>query len=171
MLRAILIGAPGAGKSTVGKALSRELSTSFEDTDAKIVEEQGQSIFDIFSEKGEEAFRAIEREVVLSALHSNKGVVSLGGGAVLDLKVQSEITSSSAAVIFLRVGLSNVIARISNRTDRPLISKEPEGDWLRILNEREAIYKKLATIEVSTDNKKAHEVAKELVGLMGLTHG
>ncbi len=171
MLRAILIGAPGAGKSTVGKALSRELSTSFEDTDAKIVEEQGQSISEIFAEKGEQVFRAIEREVVLSALHSNKGVVSLGGGAVLDLKVQSEITASSAAVIFLRVGLSNVVARISNRTDRPLITQEPEREWLRILNEREAIYKKLATIEVSTDNKKAHEVAKELVGLMGLTHG
>lgn len=171
MLRAILIGAPGAGKSTVGKALSRELSTSFEDTDAKIVEEQGQSISEIFAKDGENFFRAVEREVVLSALHSNKGVISLGGGAVLDQTVQSEIISSGAAVIYLKVGLSNVISRISNRSDRPLISNQPEKDWLKILKAREGIYKKLATIEISTDNKKAHEVAKELVGLMGFSRG
>ena len=171
MLRAILIGAPGAGKSTVGKALSRELSTSFLDTDAIIEEEQGCSISEIFAEKGEQGFRAIERDVVLKSLHSNKGVLSLGGGAVLDAQVQNEITESSAAVIYLCVRLNNVIARISNRGERPLIATEPEKEWLALFNQRESIYRKLATIEVSTDNKKAYEVAKELVHLMGLSHG
>lgn len=171
MLRAILIGAPGAGKSTVGKALSRELSTSFEDTDAMIVEEQGQSISQIFAEKGEKGFRSIERATVLKALHSNKGVISLGGGAVLDPIVQSEIAKSSAAVIYLQVGIGNVLARIANKGERPLIANDPEKEWLALFNQRESIYRSLATIEVSTDNKKAHEVARELVGLMGLSHG
>ena len=171
MLRAILIGAPGAGKSTVGKALSRELSTSFQDTDAIIVEEQGRSISEIFAEKGEQGFRSIEREVVLKALHSNKGVISLGGGAVLDPKVQNEITESSATVIYLSVRIGNVLARIANRSDRPLVATDPETEWLALFNQRESIYKSLATFEVSTDNKKAHEVARELVELMGLTHG
>ena len=170
MLRAILIGAPGAGKSTVGKALARELSTSFQDTDAIIVEEQGRSITEIFSEKGEPGFRSIEREVVLKALHSNKGVISLGGGAVLDLKVQGAITESPATVIYLSVGLRNVLSRITNRSDRPLLTSDPEKEWLALFNEREAIYRKLASIEVNTDNKKAHEVARELVKLMGLAH-
>ena len=171
MLRAILIGAPGAGKSTVGKALSRELSTSFEDTDAAIVAEVGKSVSEIFAEKGEAGFRAIEREVVLRVLRSNKGIVALGGGAVLDPLIQNEILASAATVIYLRVGIGNVVSRISNRTDRPLLSKDPEKEWLILFAQREAIYKKLATIEVSTDNKKAHEVARELVGLMGLFHG
>ena len=171
MLRAILIGAPGAGKSTVGKALSRELSTSFQDTDAIIVEEQGRSISEIFAEKGEQGFRSIEREVVLKVLHSNKGVISLGGGAVLDPTVQNEITKSSATIIYLRVGIGNVLARISNRSDRPLVATDPESEWIALFNLRESIYRRLATFEVSTDNKKAHEVARELVELMGLTHG
>lgn len=170
MLRAILIGAPGAGKSSVGKALSRELSTSFQDTDAIIIEEQGRSIPEIFAQDGESGFRAIERDVVLKALHSNKGIISLGGGAVLDLKVQREISASSAAVIYLHVGIKNVLARISNRSDRPLLASDPEKEWLAILNQRESLYKKLATIEVSTDNKKPFEVAKELVNLLGLAH-
>ena len=171
MLRAILIGAPGAGKSTVGKALSRELSTSFQDTDAIIVEEQGRSISEIFAEKGEQGFRSIEREVVLNALHSNKGVISLGGGAVLDPKVQNEITESSATVIYLSVRIGNVLARIANRGDRPLVATDPETEWIALFNLRESIYRSLANFEVSTDNKKAHEVARELVELMGLTHG
>ena len=61
MLRAILIGPPGSGKSSVGKALSRELSTSFEDTDELIVEKTGRSIPEIFAEDGEAKFRAIEK--------------------------------------------------------------------------------------------------------------
>ncbi len=171
MLRAILIGAPGAGKSTVGKALSRELSTSFEDTDATIVAEEERSVTEIFAQKGEAGFRAIERGVVLKALRSNKGVVALGGGAVLDPLIQDEILASTAAVIYLRIGIGNVVSRISNRTDRPLLNADPENEWLRLFAQRQAIYERLATIAVSTDNKKAHEVARELVGLMGLSHG
>ena len=117
------------------------------------------------------SFRSIEREVVLNALHSNKGVISLGGGAVLDLKVQNEITESSATVIYLSVRIGNVLARIANRGDRPLVATDPETEWLALFNQRESIYKSLATFEVSTDNKKAHEVARELVKLMGLTNG
>ena len=171
MLRAILIGAPGAGKTSVGKALSRELSTSFEDTDAIIAQEQGRSITQIFAEDGEQGFRSIEREVVLKALHSSTGVISLGGGAVLDLKVQSAVEESSATVIYLSVGLSNALSRITNRSDRPLLVMNPEKEWLALFAKRESIYKTLANIEVSTDNKKANEVARELVDLMGLTHG
>ena len=171
MLRAILIGPPGSGKSSVGKALSRELSTSFEDTDELIEEREGRSIPEIFSEQGESVFRAIEREVVLKALSSNIGVISLGGGAVLDLDVQKAIKESSAEVISLHIGLSNVLSRIINKGDRPLVAEDPERQWKELLQRREPIYKSLATIEVSTDNKKAYEVARELMVRMGLARG
>ena len=94
MQRAILIGAPGSGKSSVGKALSRELSTSFADTDALIVEKTGESIPEIFAKQGEKGFRAIEREVVLQTLASNIGVIALGGGSILDPDVQAAISKS-----------------------------------------------------------------------------
>jgi shikimate kinase len=171
MQRAIFIGAPGSGKSSVGKALSRELSTSFADTDALIVERTGQTIPEIFAELGEPRFRAIEREVVLQTLDSNIGVISLGGGAVLDEGVQAAISQSSAEVIFLRVGINNVLARIGGKGDRPLISSDPEEQWREIIALREPIYSRLATIEISSDDKKPYEVAHELMERMGLSHG
>ncbi len=170
MQRAIFIGPPGSGKSSIGKALSRELATSFIDTDALIVEEQGRSIPKIFAEDGEPAFRAIEREVVLKALNSNIGVISLGGGAILDEEVQNVISKSSARIIYLQVGLSNVLSRISAKGDRPLVSADPKNQWIELVKARDPIYRKLATIEICTDNKKAHEVARELMVLMGLDH-
>ncbi len=170
MLRAILIGPPGSGKSSVGKALSRELATSFVDTDALIVEREGRSIPEIFAEIGELGFRSIEREVVLHALSSNVGVVSLGGGAVLDGGVQDAISHSSAHVIFLRVGLSNVLGRIGAKGDRPLLTDDPEQQWKELFAKREGIYSALATLEINTDNKKPYEVAHELKALMGLAH-
>ena len=170
MLRAILIGAPGSGKSSVGKALSRELSTSFEDSDALIVEREGRSIPEIFETVGEAGFRVIEREVVLAALASNVGVLALGGGSVLDLAVQNAITKSSATVIFLRVGLSNVLARLTSKGERPLVANDPKKQWVEILAMRQPIYEKLANLEIDTDNKKSHEVARELLVRMGLSH-
>ena len=171
MQRAILIGAPGSGKSSVGKALSRELSTSFADTDALIVEKTGESIPEIFARQGERGFREIEREVVLQTLASNIGVIALGGGSILDPDVQAAISKSIAEVIFLRVGVANVLARVGSKGDRPLISEDPERQWREIFAAREPIYTSLATIEVSSDNKKPYEVARELMERMGLAHG
>lgn len=168
MLRAILIGPPGSGKSSVGKALSRELSTSFADTDELIVEREGKTIPEIFAEVGESGFRSIEKEVVIRALNSNFGVLSLGGGSITIPEVRSAISGTHAEVILLRIGLSNVLGRISGKADRPLVADRPEEQWLRIFNEREPIYSELATLEIATDNKKPYEVARELMIRMGL---
>ena len=170
MPRAIVIGAPGSGKSTVGRALARELGVTFVDTDARIVEQEHRSIADIFAHDGEPAFRAIERDVVLSTLTSEAGVVSLGGGAVLDVHVQKVLKESAADVIYLEVGLSNVLARIGNRSDRPLLAKNAENQWIELMSTREPIYLELANIHISTDNKKPAEVAAELINQMGIVH-
>lgn len=166
MPRAILIGPPGSGKSSVGKALSRELSLSFQDSDALIVEQEGRSIPEIFAAVGESGFRTIEREVVLGALGSEVGVLSLGGGAILDEYVQRALLSSHAEIIFLRIGLSQVLSRIGVKGERPLLTGDPEGQWVKLFKAREPIYRSLASIEIATDNKKPNEVAHELRTLM-----
>jgi shikimate kinase len=79
----VLIGPPGCGKSTVGRALGHEMQMSFSDTDTMIEEREKCSISDIFTEQGEGYFRAIEEEVVAKALEIEGGVLSLGGGAIL----------------------------------------------------------------------------------------
>ncbi len=168
MQKAILIGPPGSGKSSIGKALSREMSTSFEDTDTLIVEEQGRTIPEIFAVEGESGFRAIEKSVVLKALASNTGVISLGGGSILDPDVQAALGESPAKIIYLQVGLSNALTRIGSKGERPLLATDPKKQWLKIIQEREPIYKRLAEFEAHTDNKKPHEVARELMILMGM---
>jgi shikimate kinase len=98
-------------------------------------------------------------------------VISLGGGAVLDVDVQNALKEIDADIIFLDVGLSNVLNRIGNRNDRPLLAKNAEQQWLELMSTREPIYRALANIHISTDNKKATEVAAELIDQLGITHG
>ncbi len=69
---------------------------------------------------------------------------------------------------FFAIGLGNVLARISNKTDRPLVAQDPERQWKDLLAARAPIYESLATIVIATDNKKPYEVARELMSRMGL---
>ena len=79
----MLVGPPGAGKTTVGRVLARRLGLPFTDVDELIVDRTGKPIADMFLQDGEDAFRALEREVVAGALAGTDGVLALGGGSVL----------------------------------------------------------------------------------------
>ena len=83
----VLFGPMGAGKTTVGRKLSEELNCDFADTDALIEADQGKSVSEIFIEDGEPHFRLVEETVVIDALLSERGVISLGGGAVMNLSL------------------------------------------------------------------------------------
>jgi shikimate kinase len=158
----VFIGPPGSGKSTVGRALAQKLNRNFVDTDAVIEETTGKKIADIFLINGEEEFRRIEREVVLSALQSQDSVISLGGGSVLDEDVQSAL-SSLPEVIFLDVSISNAAPRVGFNRDRPLLLGNPRQQWIALMEKRRPIYERIATRTISTDNRKAHEVVAELL--------
>ena len=158
----VFIGPPGSGKSTVGRVLSQKLNRNFVDTDALIEETTGKKIADIFLINGEEEFRRIEREVVLSALESQDSVISLGGGSVLDEDVQSAL-SKLPEVIFLDVSISNAAPRVGFNRDRPLLLGNPRQQWIALMEKRRPIYERVATRTISTDNRKAHEVVAELL--------
>lgn len=158
----VFIGPPGSGKSTVGRALAQKLNRNFVDTDAVIEETTGKKIADIFLINGEEEFRRIEREVVLSALQSQDSVISLGGGSVLDEDVQSAL-SSLPEVIFLDVSISNAAPRVGFNRDRPLLLGNPRQQWIALMEKRRPIYERIATRTISTDNRKAHEIVAELL--------
>ena len=97
--RAVLMGMPGSGKSTIGRRLAKALGVPLLDTDAKIVETTGRTIADIFSD-GEQEFRRIEEDVVRAALAEHDGIVSLGGGAITSLGVREALAGHT--VIFSR---------------------------------------------------------------------
>ncbi len=158
----VLIGPPGAGKTSIGKALSKELGLAFIDSDAEIERISGKTISEIFVDQGEAVFRKTEVEIVTRILAEFEGVVALGGGAPINPEIQKVLLNSEYPVIFIDVSISQAANRIGFNKDRPLLMINPRQQWLHLMSERRPIYEKLATITVSSDNSKPAEVAKTI---------
>ena len=158
----VLIGPPGAGKTSIGKALSKELGLAFIDSDSEIERISGKTISEIFVDQGEAVFRKTEVETVTRILAEFEGVVALGGGAPINPEIQKVLLNSEYPVIFIDVSISQAANRIGFNKDRPLLMINPRQQWLHLMSERRPIYEKLATITVSSDNCKPAEVAKTI---------
>lgn len=162
----IIIGPPGAGKSSVGRQLGKVMQIPFSDTDKIIEERTGKKIAEIFLEDGEPIFRKIEREVVLEEIAKEDGILALGGGSILDSEVDKELSKLKSQVIYLEVSISNAAPRVGFNKDRPLLAVNPRQQWMALMEKRRPIYERLAGHKVSTDNKKPSEVVKEIQGLI-----
>jgi len=158
----VLIGAPGSGKSSVGRQLAKLTNSEFVDTDALIEASEGKKISDIFVENGEPYFREVEKKVVLDTLNSDDAVVSLGGGSILNQQVQEKLVPMKNKVIFLEVSISNAAPRVGFNKERPLLVGNPRAKWQNLMEQRRPIYERLATTKISTDNKKPLQVAQEI---------
>ena len=134
----VLIGPPGAGKSTVAKYLSKELNKTWIDTDQVIEKQTGRQISEIFLTDGEEYFRRLEKEVVLKTLDEEDSVIALGGGSVLDPDVEQRLQDFSE-VIFLDVSISNAAPRVGFNKERPLLMGNPRQQWLALMEKRRPI--------------------------------
>ena len=170
MPKAVLIGPPGAGKSSVGRQLAKLWECEIFDSDSEIERVSGKKIADIFTDEGEPAFRAIEREVVLKALREEPGVVALGGGSVLDSTVNEFLQAASLPVAYLEVSISQAAPRVGFNKERPLLAINPRQQWLQLMEKRRPIYEALATHSFNTDNRKPAEVAREIAETFGADH-
>ena len=157
---AILIGPPGAGKSTVGPLLAARLGVGFLETDDQIEATAGKPVGDIFIEDGEAAFRALEREAVARAVASHDGVLGLGGGAVLDPGTQQLLTQRQ--VVYLATGFAAAAKRVGMDTPRPLLIGNPRAKLRELLEQRLPIYQRLARITVTTDGRAPDEIAADV---------
>ena len=167
MPKAVLIGPPGAGKSSVGRQLAKLWECEIFDSDSEIERVSGKKIADIFTDEGEPAFRAIEREVVLKALREEPGVVALGGGSVLDSTVNEFLQAASLPVAYLEVSISQAAPRVGFNKERPLLAINPRQQWLQLMEKRRPIYEALASHSFNTDNRKPAEVAREIADTFG----
>lgn len=159
--RVVLVGAPGAGKSTVGRLLAARLGVGFRDTDDDVERAAGKSIGDIFVDDGEPEFRALEREAVAVALAGHDGVLALGGGAVADPGTRERL--SDHRVVFLDVGLADAASRVGLNRDRPLLVGNPRAQLKKLLDQRRPLYQQVATMTVDTAGRTPEEVVAEVV--------
>ena len=152
----VLIGAPGAGKTRIGKRVARLLRLPFIDTDKRIVAAHG-GIPAIFEDHGEPHFRVLEREQVELALREH-AVVSLGGGAVLDETTQAEL--APLRVVQLTIQPDAIAGR--KLTNRPLLTGGVDA-WMALVAERAPLYDRLADASFDTSTMPAERVADEIV--------
>ncbi len=157
---AVLIGPPGAGKSTVGQLLAALLGAEFAETDALVEAAAGKPVSDIFIADGEPAFRGLERAAVAQALASHPGIVALGGGAVMDPDTQQLLAGHR--VVYLQTGFAAAVQRVGLDTPRPLLLRNPRARMRELLAERLPVYEALAQITVSTDGRDPQEIAEEI---------
>ncbi|OBH25660.1 shikimate kinase, partial [Mycobacterium sp. E2462] len=145
--RAVLVGLPGSGKSTIGRRLAKALGVGFLDTDAAIEQRTGRSIADIFAADGEQEFRRIEEEVVRAALADHDGVLSLGGGAVTSPGVREALAGH--AVVYLEINATEGVRRTGGNTVRPLLAgPDRAAKYRALLAERSPLYRRVASIRV-----------------------
>jgi shikimate kinase len=159
----VLIGPPGAGKSSVGRLLASKLGVPFADSDDLVARSAGKPVGDIFVEDGEQVFRELERAAVargLDATGPDGGVLALGSGAVLDLEVRQLI--SRRMVVYLEAGFAAVAKRSGMDRPRVVIPGNPRGRLRAMLDERRPIYADLASLTVPTDGLAPEEVAADL---------
>ena len=154
----VLIGVPGAGKTTVGELLAAHLGMGFIDSDHVIEEQAGKPISDIFTEDGEDVFRASEARVIADLLSGKQQVVSLGGGALGNVNTRDIVKNH--IVVWLETGLTQAVERVGLNRNRPLLLGNVRGQLSALMTAREPIYRETATITVDTSSRDVAQVVQ-----------
>ncbi len=162
--RAVFVGAPGAGKSTVGRRVAERLRIPFADSDALVEKRAGRPVSGIFISDGEPQFRTWEREVIAEALEDFTGILSLGGGAILDERTRAALLDQH--VVWLRVDLTHATQRVGMNSARPLLLGNVRGTMLTMLEQRTPMYAEVADDVIDTSGRSIKEIVTEAVELL-----
>lgn len=164
LVRVVLIGAPGSGKSRIASALARRLGWRHVDLDHEIERRAGRSIAEIFHREGEAAFRQLEAELTDEVAALERVVVSPGGGWITNPALVPKVRAG-ASIVWLSASLDTLLARLrASRVVRPLLATpDPRATLSRLLAEREPLYRAAADIIVATDRRAVGEIVAEIV--------
>ncbi|WDO09429.1 shikimate kinase [Streptomyces murinus] len=164
--RLVLVGPMGVGKSTVGRLLAERLDVGYRDTDDDIVAAEGREISEIFVDEGERHFRALEKAAVATALTEHRGVLALGGGAVLDADTRALLAPHP--VVYLSMDVEEAVRRTGLNVARPLLAVNPRKQWRELMEARRHLYEEVATAVVTTDGRTPEEVAQAALDALEL---
>lgn len=162
----VLVGPMGSGKTTVGELVARWLDVPHRDTDDDVVAAAGCPIPEIMATRGEATFRALERAAVRSAVARHRGVLSLGGGAVVDASTRALL--AGLPVVMLSVDADVALARVGDGPGRPLLDGDAPGRWQALLDARRAAYTQVAVAEIDTTRRTPAEVARAVLAHLAL---
>jgi len=165
----VLVGAPGAGKTTVGRLLADLLGVGFRDTDEDIEAGTGSAVTDLFIDVGEASFRELERDAVAAALTGADGVLALGGGAVADATTRAALAGHR--VVYLEVTAPTAGERVGLARSRPLLLGNVRGQLRALLDARRPLYEQVATVTVDTEGRTPAEVATAVAAALGVPDG
>jgi len=162
----IFVGPMGAGKTTIGKQLARQLGRSFYDSDRVIEERTGASIPLIFELEGEDGFRRREKEIISELTNKQDIVLATGGGVILDRDNRDQITRQGF-VIYLNAPLDQLFKRTAKDKNRPLLqTPNPRKKLEEMLTVRDPLYREVADIVIKTDGSPARTVINKLLALV-----
>ena len=161
----VVVGPPGAGKTTVAELLAARLGVEVRDTDQDVEAAEGESIQDIFVGRGEPAFRELEAAAVAEALRTHTGVLALGGGAVTNEATRALLADHT--VVHLDVALAQAAARVGMNSGRPLLMGNIRGRLKKLMDARRPLYGEVATFTVDTNDLAPDEVAERILQELG----
>jgi shikimate kinase len=160
--KVVLVGLPGAGKTTTGRRLARILGVAFLDSDEVIESAAGRTVAELLAEQGEHDFREAEAHAVAGALRTFDGVLSVGGGAVMNVATRAALLACGAPTVLLRSQHATLVGRVGDATTRPLLADGPAERLEELAAQRNPVYAELADLVVDTDDRTPGQVAAQI---------
>ena len=161
-----LIGFMGSGKSTIAAMIRKETGCKLVEMDARIVEEQGMSINDIFAKYGESHFRDLESDLVRRIGEEGNAIVSCGGGVVVRPE-NVKTMKATGMIVFLKASPETIYERVRYSTDRPILNGHMNVEYIaELMEKRRALYEAAADAIVCVDGKTKTQVKEEILALL-----
>ncbi|MBT8445552.1 MAG: shikimate kinase AroK [Gammaproteobacteria bacterium] len=165
-----LTGPMGAGKSTIGRQLSKQLRRPFHDSDHEIENRTGVDIPLIFELEGEVGFRKRESAMIDELTQLPDIILATGGGAILD-PLNRQHLRERGSVIYLHTSVDQQLKRTCRDRNRPLLqTDDPRGKLAALMSEREPLYREIADLVIDTDGKRVQDVVKQICKYLGAEH-
>lgn len=162
MRQLVLIGFMGAGKTTVGAQLATKMNTYQRDLDQLIEQRLGETIASYFDRVGEHQFRQFETQI-LQEYADQSAILSTGGGIVMQTINRQILKQSSAPVVYLRTQPEELLHRLKDDLDRPLLKQMDHAAFIKLWQYREPLYQEVADVTIETDQLTPTQIVSEII--------